>query len=142
MTKYVLKYLELHCRPTPTMVTSALCEVEHILPKKPDGAHPHAWSYAQDPATGQPNPLHGELVHQIGNQILLEQKINNRIQNAEFLTKRNGSDAAGRRPAYPGYKASGFAHAEKLCRKRKWTQQDIRKRTEDLIADAKVVWSF
>jgi len=142
LTKYVLKYLEEHSRPTPAAVTGTGCHVEHVLPKKPDTTPPYPWSYAQDPVTGDPNDLHETLVHQIGNQILLERPINQSIKNRAFIEKRNGVPARGRSRKKDGYKDSGYAHATTISRKRKWTETDIRKRTQDLIADAQNVWSF
>lgn len=96
--------------------------VEHILP-----ASGHNRIAIREDADINNNDEFSEVVNQLGNKILLEEKLNKGISNDWFRTKKQKSVKEK-----AGYKDSKFLIAQSLTEYRhdRWTKDDISKATD------------
>ena len=96
--------------------------LEHILPKNPSGSWAAALRSADDP---------DEWVERIGNLTLLEKRVNRKLGNKDFATKKS-----------KGYGLSELPINAEVVTRRNWTWREIQARSNALARIAGDVWKI
>ncbi len=117
--RYLLREIEIAKRKTQEMDVSgtARVHVEHIYP--------------QTPQEGQRWPNHAAVINRLGNHTLLGKRLNTKIKNADFPTKRKEA-----------YEQSDILMTKELCGYDDWSAEAIGQRQEELSAWIMKIWRF
>ncbi|SKC61805.1 DUF262 domain-containing protein [Plantibacter cousiniae (nom. nud.)] len=119
--KYVLGKLEMNRRATDELVLAngRKVQLEHIYP--------------QTPQVGQRLPNHSALINRIGNQTLLDHRLNASIKNGNFEAKKTNAYATSELELTKDLLSYGATA---------WGPEEIRSRQLALAAVAAEVWKF
>ena len=104
-----------------------LITVEHVLPQTPDsGSLWEKWF---------PDPIErADIVHRLGNLVLLTRKKNSSASNYEFEKKKTSYFAKG--------SVSPFKITTQVLSEKEWTPEVVEKRQTDLVSKLKEVWQI
>jgi len=138
ITRFILCYIEQKNQDKETYVdlwqknekNKYIWTIEHIFPE--GEKIPKSWVDMIAKGNYQEaETLQGELVHTLGNLTITG--FNPELSNRPFLDKRDMKDKLGKNKK--GYKNGLFLN-EKIAKLSKWTAEDIKNRTKELIKKA------
>lgn len=115
-------------------------QIEHIMPQK----WKEYWALEED--TPENAEKRENAVYEIGNMLLLSEKLNKEILNREFNVKVEGEEAVGRKKPKTGYRARTQLKLTKEildvydAGDKVWDEEHIRNRTERLGRDILEHW--
>ncbi|WP_227938995.1 DUF262 domain-containing protein [Alkalihalobacillus deserti] len=101
--------------------------VEHIMPKKPSQAARRLaeWNHVRN------NPEYKDFVYRLGNLIILESDLNQKVSNKDFSDKK------------PIYKDSGLSYPRELYASQKiWDFGAITTRQQRMANEALTIWRY
>ncbi len=101
--------------------------IEHIMPKKPSQARgrENEWSHVRDSLE------YKDYVYRIGNQIILESEINQKLSNKEFTEKKTL------------YLTSGLSYPKEISNHNiQWDFTTIEERQTNLAIEALEIWKY
>ncbi len=100
--------------------------VEHIMPKKPGNYWPHVSN----------DPLYNKFVYRLGNLLILERDINQRVKNKEYsfkISNSNNQDYNHSHLYYPRQVAGSYSS---------WDLKNIQDRQMEIAKEAVIVWAI
>jgi uncharacterized protein with ParB-like and HNH nuclease domain len=128
IAKYVLA--KLHDSESTTAVSLTKdAHLEHILPQDTS-----LWSF--DPGVFAME----DCIYSIGNMILLEEKINKRIQNSPFPSKVSRYERKNSGSGHTMIPMAYRIHEEFSKKRFDWTAERIRERAAEIAEEAKSIW--
>lgn len=122
-------------------------QIEHIMPQK----WKQYWALENEKDTPENEEKRENAVYEIGNMLLLTQKLNSQIQNREFNVKVEGEEVigkGGRKKKRDGYRARTQLKLTKEILDaydtgdRIWDEEHIQSRTERLGKDILAHWNL
>lgn len=99
--------------------------VEHIMPKKPGTNWPHV----------SDNPLYTKYLYRLGNLLILEKNINQKIKNKDFTFKKSNVHNLD-------YSTSQLYYPKEVKTYSEWNFEKIEKRQSAMADEAVTVWSI
>ncbi len=126
VTRYVLLRLDSLLTEGEAKYDFENVSIEHVLPQtpEPDGE----WCKLF------PDPIHrAEVVHTLGNLVLLTRRKNSSAQNFDFTTKKAKYFTSKG-------KGSAFMLTSQVILESEWTPAVVQRRQEDLLGKLKVLW--
>ena len=126
---YILYQLEKHKGNNAGLIPhphSASQHVEHIMPKKP-GTY---WTHVSN------DPLYNKFVYRLGNLLILEKDINQKVKNKEYSFKIGNShnlDYNHSQLHYPKQVAGNYSS---------WDFDTIKDRQREMAEEAVIVWAI
>ena len=121
-------------------------QLEHIMPQKWE----EHWSLKAEENTFENKEKRKNAIYEIGNMLLLSQKLNGQIQNREFVVKVEGEEKigkGGRKSKREGYRArTQLKLTKEIIDKydagdKVWDEEHIQKRTEKIGKDILKHWN-
>lgn len=129
---YIIRQIEIHLSRGSGVVPfkqSPYQHLEHIMPQRPSGSDPSQWAHVRN------DTRYSEYVHRVGNFLVLESDINQRVKNKTFADKK--TDYSRSRLLLPHNVAGGA-----YLTSGDWDFDSIVSRQKDLATTALKVWSL